>query len=420
MITIIIDFLATSIEAIGFLYLVKNENITKTRKFIFGLFEIAFAVFLTNYIIALRIDVKIILVLLSLIILGKFILKLTMAKSIFYFTIGVLLLLTSELITMQVELLFNLPSIKTMVVNIEEIIASKTVFLILICLVQRIISDISQQKLKMKTLVLFFFSNIGYSCVAICINLILVSLQDRFVSFALLACSIIILVAFVANIVFTDKFLSLEAQEQKHNMAIFKLQLQAKYYEEKANEEEKIKQIYHDMKNHLLVLEQIDGVQLEDICKLRQDIKQYEIYYRTGNKALDIILKDKLVVAQKYNIELEDNIDLNGVNFLETLDISTIFGNLIDNAIEANTVHSTVQRKYIKISAAKKQHFLVICIINSKVPEKKIKKKKVIHGYGLLNVTDAVHKYSGEITIKNGDKEYIVNIIIPIPEVEFK
>lgn len=414
MLAIMIDLLATFVEASGFMYIIKSEKVSKNRIFVFGLLEIGFALFLTHCIIGLRIDVKIILVLLSLIILGKLVLKLSMTKAIFYFTIAVLLLLSSELIIIQIELLFHVSLGSSVLANLAEVIASKTVFLILVCLVQRIISDISQRRLNLKSLVLFFFSNIGYSCVAICINLILVSLQDSAASFTLLGCSIIILVAFIANIVFTDKFFLLEEQEQKQNMAIYKLQLQSKYYEEKAAEEERIKRIYHDMKNHLLVLEQIEGVQIEDIHKLRNDIKQYENYYRTGNKALDIILKDKMIIAKKYNIEIDDNIDLKDLNFLETLDISTIFGNLIDNAIEANTMISTKQNKYIKISAAPKQHFLVICIQNSKAFEKK--KKKVIHGYGLLNVTNVVHKYSGEITTTDRDQEYIVNIVIPIPE----
>lgn len=415
MIAVMIDLFATFVETSGFLYLIRNEKVVRKRKIFFLLSEMVFALFLTYFIIDLRIDVKIILVLLSLIVLGKFVLELSMAKSIFYMTIGALLLLTSELIVMQIELLFNVFPGSVLLVNFEGIIANKTVFLTLIYLVQRIISDISKQKLKFKSLALFFFSNIGYSCVAICINLILVSLQDIVEPITLLGCSIIILVAFVANIIFTDKFFSLEDQEQKQNLAIYKLELQAKYYEEKMVEEEKIKQIYHDMKNHLLVLEQTSGAQIEDIHKLRHDIRQYENYYRTGNKILDIIIKEKCSTAKKYNIEIDDNIDLSGINFLEALDISTIFGNLIDNAIEANTKLSTDQTKYIKISAAKKQHFLVICIQNSKAFEGK--KKKVIHGYGLLNVTNAVHKYSGEITTIDGDKEYTVNIIIPIPEV---
>lgn len=418
MISVLIDLFATLVEACGILYLLKNEKVDFSHKIVFLFCEILYAFCLTHYINNLRIDIKIVLVVLSLIFLGRFVLKLTITKSAFYMIIGSVLLLSSELIIMQIEMIFSAKSGKHFLVNLEGIIANKTVYLTLIYMVQHIISDVSKKKMGLKSLALFFFSNIGYSCVAVCINLILVSLQDIIQPIILLGCSIIILVAFVANIIFTDKFFSLEDQEQKQNIAIYKLQLQAKYYEEKTVEEEKIKRIYHDMKNHLLLLEQMNGAQIEDIHRLRQDISQYENYYRTGNKILDIILKDKLLTAEKYNIEIDDNIDLSGLDFLEALDISTIFGNLIDNAIEANTMISAKQSKYIKISAAKKQHFLVICIQNSKAFENK--KKKVIHGYGLLNVTNAVHKYSGEITISDGDKEYIVNIIIPIPEVKFE
>ena len=56
----------------------------------------------------------------------------------------------------------------------------------------------------------------------------------------------------------------------------------------------------------------------------------------TGNEFLDIILKDKAAKAREKQIDFSAMVDFNGIDFMEPLDISTIFGNAIDNAMEAS------------------------------------------------------------------------------------
>lgn len=47
----------------------------------------------------------------------------------------------------------------------------------------------------------------------------------------------------------------LREQEQRDKMQIAQLQQQFAYYQEKMKDEERIRSIYHDLKNHLLVME---------------------------------------------------------------------------------------------------------------------------------------------------------------------
>ena len=57
-----------------------------------------------------------------------------------------------------------------------------------------------------------------------------------------------------------------------------KLQIQQKYYRDKLKEE-KVRSIYHDMKNHLLVLEGSQGSEVvqQMVKDLRSQIAEYEI-----------------------------------------------------------------------------------------------------------------------------------------------
>lgn len=69
--------------------------------------------------------------------------------------------------------------------------------------------------------------------------------------------------------------------------------------------------------------------------ELRSQIADFEDYVHTGNEFLDIIIKDKAERAREKEIDFSAFIDLGDVDFIEPLDISTIFGNGIDNAMEA-------------------------------------------------------------------------------------
>ena len=72
------------------------------------------------------------------------------------------------------------------------------------------------------------------------------------------------------------------------------------------------------------------------IEKLQSQVAMYEDYVHTGNDILDIILKEKSELAREKKIALSVTADLIGMEFIEPLDISTIFGNGLDNAIEAS------------------------------------------------------------------------------------
>ena len=82
--------------------------------------------------------------------------------------------------------------------------------------------------------------------------------------------------------------------------------------------------------------------------KLQSQVAMYGDYEHTGNDILDIILKEKSETAREKHIALSVTADLNGVDFIEPLDVSTIFGNGLDNAItEGDTCESRTGTKLL-------------------------------------------------------------------------
>lgn len=102
---------------------------------------------------------------------------------------------------------------------------------------------------------------------------------------------------------------------------------------------------------------------------------------------------------------------------MQPLEITTLFGNLLDNAIEA-CEKVDIEERYITFKSQYKGDFLSIVIKNSMRyfdnTIKTNKKNKAFHGYGLINVKRVIQNYNGHLSIVAQDNEFMISIIIPI------
>lgn len=232
----------------------------------------------------------------------------------------------------------------------------------------------------------------------------------------------IFILIFLIVFLYSKNTMFLREQEQKDKMQIAQLQQQFAYYQEKLKDEEKVRSVYHDMKNHLLVLQrQINSPETAEMVeKLQSQVAMYEDYEHTGNDILDIILKEKSKTAREKHIALSVTADLNGVDFIEPLDVSTIFGNGLDNAIEASEKLPEEQRA-ILVKAGRVQNFFSVLIENSCLQNREYTKQRTtksddfLHGFGISNMRKAAEKYDGQLTIKCENEKFTLKILIPIP-----
>ena len=226
---------------------------------------------------------------------------------------------------------------------------------------------------------------------------------------------------FMIIFMYSKNILYLRAQEQRDKVQIAQLQQQYTYYQDKLKDEERIRSIYHDMKNHLLVLESSQGTEAtrQMAQELRAQIADYENYIHTGNDFLDIIIRDKAEKAREKHIDFSAFIDFGGVDFIEPLDISTLFGNGIDNAIEASEKLPEDQR-VILIKAGQVQNFVSILIENNCADEvhadgHTTKGDKFLHGFGISNMKKAAEKYGGTCTTAQAGGQFTLKILLPVP-----
>lgn len=210
------------------------------------------------------------------------------------------------------------------------------------------------------------------------------------------------------------------AREMEH------MRIQHNYYLEKTKSEERVRSLYHDMKNHLLVLEgQGTDAAKQMARELRAQIADYEDYIHTGSPFLDIILRDKAEKARENHIAFSAAVDFGGMDFIEPLDISTLFGNGIDNALEASEKLSE-ERRVILVKAGRIQNFFSLLIENNCLQENQdintgnvrgrtTKGDSFLHGFGIPNMKKAAEKYGGQMTARCENGKFTLKVLIPIP-----
>ncbi|KAJ50142.1 sensor histidine kinase YesM [Clostridium tetanomorphum] len=229
----------------------------------------------------------------------------------------------------------------------------------------------------------------------------------------------------VLNIFITNIFQSISKNnELKNELQLYEQQakIQYEYYTSLESKYENSRKIVHDVKNHLQTIENLYKINdnekaeqyTEDIYKIFDKLGQK---YYTTNKVLNIIINDKMQRAENFNVSLDCKIGDVNIEFIKDIDVTTIFSNLLDNAIEC--AKDTFENKVIFLRIDKFNDFIVINITNAldKPPIKdngNFKSTKKNHsGIGLQNIKRALERYEGNMRIEYDEKAFKVNIVIP-------
>ena len=240
----------------------------------------------------------------------------------------------------------------------------------------------------------------------------------------------IVLLVFLGLWILIDAML--DTWEAEHQILISQLEEQEKHalqtkvkiLEERYQEMLKSRKVVHDMKNHILALKKYDQEQNwsglhEYLNELSDDMLEYNFHVWTGNHMLDMILNQKRKDAQNQNTVIQIDTEVFSTLPFTDREIISLFGNLLDNALEACEKINDKER-WIKIKIKKKNLLLYIEIANAleEMP-KQIQKEFVsnkkdngLHGYGMKNIQDIVKKYDGIFQYKVYEDHLIFMISI--------
>ena len=217
-------------------------------------------------------------------------------------------------------------------------------------------------------------------------------------------------------------------QMDRQNMELQSLaKMQKQQYDYQLQQSVSIRSFKHDLANHIGVLRELANEQkpdaikeyIEEIWKIQSE---FDIVLHTGDSFLDVIINYYAYLTARENIDYAVFGKLTGEMPMEMFDITTLMGNVLQNAIEATEIadnptirielieHRTEIFVIVKNSTVQKDHAKIGILETSK-------ENKLNHGFGLKNVQAVIKKYHGEcymeFVTEEGRTYFIVSISLP-------
>lgn len=190
---------------------------------------------------------------------------------------------------------------------------------------------------------------------------------------------------------------------------------------------QRTRELWHDLKNHIGLLDMLLQEQKYDEMKdylriFNQDVDEITLPAKSGNLIVDAVLADKVSQARKEDVPVSLELcDFSGLS-LKPDEICSLLGNLLDNAIEA--CRRVEQGKRITVECRAQENCYYISVRNSAngkfqerdrhfLTTKEDMRNGVGHGLGLRSVERVVNRYAGELLAEGRTGEFVVVVRLP-------
>lgn len=199
------------------------------------------------------------------------------------------------------------------------------------------------------------------------------------------------------------------------------LRNQMKYLDEMIAKQKMVRRFKHDLNNQLLVFNEylsrndVEGAQ-KYLDSLTKTFVKMMPLIDTGNIALDTILTAKKTLADSKRIVFRMKVQVPMALKVEPMDVATILGNALDNAIEACEGLEEGAR-WIEVSLVQQEAALLCKITNSALPQRSdewvtTKDDGENHGIGLESIRSTLEKYDTLPLIEQSDGVFSLSFVI--------
>lgn len=205
-------------------------------------------------------------------------------------------------------------------------------------------------------------------------------------------------------------------------IAEFQSDLIAKQTAEIQNMYRQMQEWRHDYRNHIQNMKNrldSDNGELEQyLDDLADDLTQADTSIKTGNVMADAVLNSKLSVASQKGIRLNVKAHIpNGVA-LTDVELCSILGNLLDNAMEA-CEKLPVDTRFIRVYIDKFKGQFYLSVQNSSPAVQRDKgifhtTKAGTHGFGLFRIDRIAKKYGGYVNRQYEEGVFATELLLPI------
>lgn len=208
----------------------------------------------------------------------------------------------------------------------------------------------------------------------------------------------------------------------EHDVTVMEhlVHLQSEQYRARKENVELINIKCHDMKHQISMLG--DRIDPEALKEIKDVIAIYDESIKTGNEVLDVFLAEKSLLCKKEDIRLDCNVEGKSLSFMNPSDLYSLFGNAIDNAIEAVRKLPEGHERLIGVYVTARMNMVAIHIENAYEGEVSFdgelpvttKEDNRYHGYGMRSIRMIVEKYRGNMSVTAENGIFGLDIILPM------
>jgi len=228
---------------------------------------------------------------------------------------------------------------------------------------------------------------------------------------------------------FVKRMMDQEQQEELMKLKIREYENRDFYIKNMEDLMVNIRSQRHDLNNYvstlygLIQLEKIEDAK-KYILDLEKNLTFVNQIIDTNHPVITALINVKYQKATREKIHMKLDINLPENLSIESIDLSVVLGNLLDNAIEA-CLKSESESPVIELKMYIKRNYLIIKAENSKTDKvifnKELKHKKYTtkedkdnHGFGLNNIQRVIDQYKGILNLEDTGHIFKVHIAIPL------
>lgn len=180
----------------------------------------------------------------------------------------------------------------------------------------------------------------------------------------------------------------------------------------------------HDIKHQIRSLGDGGTVDPNVLRGLEERVSIYDATVKTGNESLDVILMEKSLLCTKQHIEFSCMIDGEKLSFMKDEDIYALFGNIVDNAMEAvlkvdpsrRVIDLQVKSAGDVVYITESNYYTDNLTLNENGLPQTTKGDKVNHGFGLKSIKYICESYGGTMRVQTEGNVFRLSILLMPPK----
>ncbi len=174
---------------------------------------------------------------------------------------------------------------------------------------------------------------------------------------------------------------------------------------------------YHDLKHKLYGM----NLPQTEIEEIKNAVRVYGSRVQTGNEALDVLLTENSLRCGEQGITLTYTGNGADFSFMNTMDVYSLFGNAISNAVEAVQKLNEPEKRVIDVLTERKGSFLNITVTNffsgdlkleDGIPATSKPEEEGFHGFGMKSMRLIAEKYGGSLHVSTEDDLFTLHIYL--------